>query len=108
MTYRVVQVAPQDGGEPQQVITHNPFPTATPGTHVAQVSCHRCRTNQTVNQPDFQWLSTAGQMQEIPGGGGNPKGRAANLLFGILFAENCMKMKMDVPFAPRFATVEDI
>ena len=40
VTYRVVQVAPQDGGEPQQVITHNPFQSATPGAHVAQVSCH--------------------------------------------------------------------
>ena len=40
VTYRVVQVAPQDGGEPQQVITHNPFQSAAPGAHVAQVSCH--------------------------------------------------------------------
>ena len=27
------------------------------------------------------------------GGGANPQGRGANLLFGQKFSENCMKMK---------------
>ena len=36
---------------------------------------------------DFQ-----GRIQDFPERGANPR-RGANLLFGILFVENCMKMK---------------
>ena len=46
-------------------------------------------------------------------GGRQPRGRGLNLLFGIIFAENCINMKtiglrgywMRVPCAPRSATV---
>ena len=38
--------------------------------------------------------SGGSRISKVEGGGGtNPRGRDINLLFGKIFAENCMKMK---------------